>query len=87
MSGTQIPYCHAEPAPYPSRYRDMLGRLEAEARTNMDLLRRDRQPLLAASGASAAILVALLLLVPALLRDGDVARPCVQNATFRTCGR
>lgn len=87
MSGTQIPYCDAEPAPYPSRYRDMLARIEKEARANMDLVRRNKQPLLAASGASTAILLAVLLLAPALLREGDVARPCVQNATFRTCAR
>lgn len=87
MSGTQVPYCDAEPSPYPSRYYDMLARIDAEARANVDLVRRNKQPLLAASGASVAILLALLLLVPTLLHEAEIARPCVQNATFRTCSR
>lgn len=87
MSGTQIPYCDAEPQPYPSRYRDMLARLDTEARANLDLIRRNKQPLLAASGASTAILLAVLALAPALLRDGEAARTCVQNTTFRACAR
>ena len=87
MSGTQIPYCDVQGSRYPARYRDMLSRIDAEARSNLELVRRNKQPILAASGASTAILLALLLLAPALLRDGDAGRVCVQNTVFKSCAR
>lgn len=87
MSGTQVPYCPADAPRYPSRYRDMLARLEAEARSNLEILRRNKQPLLAASGASLAMVLGLLLLLPSLAREDSAPRPCAQHSVFRGCAR